>query len=79
MAAPQTQIAELTAAIAEIDKAILATAGGSSYSIGGRSLTRQDVDSLRSQRSQYVRELKQARAVLEGASDPGTAVAVFYR
>jgi len=79
MATPQTQVAELTAAIADIDKAIAAGSAGVSYSIGGRTLTRHDYDSLRTQRAQLVRELKQARAVLEGACEPGTATAVFYR
>lgn len=79
MAIPETSVAELTESIRQIDAAITAASAGSSYSIGGRTLTRQDLDGLRAQRAQYVRELKQARAVLQGAKEPGTATAVFYR
>ena len=47
--------------------------------LGGRSLTRQDLASLRDERTDLLRRIKQTRAVLEGAREPGTAIASWYR
>lgn len=73
------QLAELERRLESLDQAIEAAQNSNSYSIGGRTFTAQDLPSLRDERTRLVREIKQTRAVLEGARSPGEAVASWYR
>ena len=75
MASTLTQIGTLRARIADLDVAIKAAYTGQSYSLGGRTLTRQDLPALRDERTLLIRNLKQAQAIAEGATTPGVTIA----
>lgn len=79
MASVEKQLSDLDERIDEIDRAIQAAVSGASYSIGGRTLTRQNIPELRDERTRLVRERKQVLAVRDGATSPGVAVASWYR
>lgn len=70
---------ELRAHLDELNKAIRACLTGQSYSIGGRTLTRVDLPTLRNERTRVVRDLRTLEAVNKGASSPGEATATWYR
>ena len=60
-----------------VEKAIEAAATGSSYSIGGRTLTRQNIPELRDERTRLMREIKRTQSALEGVRNPSSAVATW--
>lgn len=68
-------LADLQQQLRDLDTAIKAARTGSSYSIGGRTLTRQDLGELDNERTRLVRRIRQTEAVLEGAREPGVAIA----
>ena len=72
-------VAELQAQLLRLDAAIDAARSASSYSIGGRSLQRQELATLQNERTLLVRQIRQAEAALEGARSPGEAVASWHR
>ncbi len=51
-------VAELEAELAEIEKAIRKIYGGASYSIGGKSLTRANLEELTNRRTEIIRAIK---------------------
>ena len=79
MDATVAQEGELRQQLGEIDAAIKAARLGSSYAIGGRSVTRQDLVTLQDERTRIIRSLRQLEAVRKGASSPGEATATWYR
>ena len=70
-------VSELRNRLAEVDAAISAARTGQSYSIGNRTLTRQDLPNLRAERTQIARDLKRTEAALEGVRDPNVAIATW--
>ena len=50
--------AEIQAEIVKVDAALSVALDASSYSVGGRSLSRQEIDQLRNRRTELVRMLK---------------------
>ena len=70
---------DLRAQLRELDAAIRAAYSGSSYSIGGRTLTRQDLPTLRAERAVVIRDLRTIAAVNKGAASPGQEIATWYR
>ena len=79
MATSLVQVAELRARIDELEKARAAAITGSSYSIGGRTLTRQDLAEIDNEHTRLVRQLKRVESVLEGARDPSAGIASWHR
>ena len=79
MDASVRQLGDLQNELGEIRAAIRAALTGSSYSIGGRTLTRQDLRELRSHETKLVRDIRSLEAVMKGAESPGEAVATWYR
>ena len=71
-------ISQLRLDLEELDNAIRAARSGQSYSIAGRTLTRQDLDVLDHERTRLLRRIKQTESVLQGARAPGTAVASWH-
>lgn len=61
----------------EIDAAIDAAGSGASYSIGNRTLTRQNLSELHAERTRIARDLKRTESVLEGVRNPSSAVATW--
>ena len=72
-------IADLRRQLDEVETAISAARSGSSYSIGGRTLTRQNLAELRDERTRLIRDIRSSEAVLEGARNPGAVVATWGR
>ena len=70
---------ELRQHLDELNKAIRAALTGSSYSIGGRTLTRVDLPTLRNERTRVIRDLRTLEAVNKGAESPAEATATWYR
>lgn len=70
-------VATLRAKLDDVEDAIAAARGGSSYSLGGRTLTRQSLDELRTEQSKLRRDLKRTQSYLEGVRDPSTAIATW--
>ena len=70
-------LAELRDRLAEVDAAIAGARSGASYSIGNRTLTRQDLAELRHERTVIVRDIKRTESALEGVRDPSSAVATW--
>ena len=70
-------IPELEAELAEVDAAIKAARTGSSYAIGGRSLTRQDLPSLHQDRARLRREIRELEAAAAGAEAPMSRIATW--
>ena len=70
-------IASLRAKLEDVEQAIAAARAGSSYSIGGRSVTRQALEDLNTERSRLRREIKRTAAYLEGVRDPSVAIATW--
>ncbi len=67
----------LRARLSAVEDAIAAAQGGLSYSLGGRSVSRQDLESLRSERTRLMREIKRAQASEAGVRNPSSAVATW--
>lgn len=72
-----TDINTLRMRLRDIEEALSAAASGSSYSIGGRTLTRQTFDDLRSERTRLMREIKRSQAAAAGVENPSSAVATW--
>ena len=72
-------VAQLEADLAELEAAMRAARTGSSYSLGGETVTRQELDALDRERTRLVRRLTSARRVLEGARSPSVSIANFLR
>ena len=70
-------LSELRDRLREVDAAIEAAGSGSSYSIGNRTLTRQDLTQLHAERTRLVRDIKRTESSLEGVRDPSCAVATY--
>ena len=70
-------VASLRAKLADIDAAIDAAGAGQSYSIGGRTLTRQSLPELRDERSRLIRDIKRTESALEGVRNPSSAIATW--
>lgn len=68
-------LAQLRNDLTDLETAIKAARTGASYSIGGRTLTRQSLSDLESQRTRLIRDIRRTEAVLEGARDPGVEIA----
>ena len=73
------QLADLEARLASVETALAAAQSGQSYSIGGRSLSRQPLEDLRAERTRLIRAIKATRAALEGAKQPDEVIASWYR
>lgn len=71
------QLAELREQLRNVELAIDAAASGQSYSIGGRTLTRQNLPELRDQQTKLQRDIKRTESVLEGVRDPSVAIATW--
>lgn len=70
-------VSDLRNRLEEIDNAISAASSGSSYSIGNRTLTRQDLTQLHAERTRVARDLKRTEAALEGVRNPNSAIATY--
>lgn len=77
MSATLENLHQLRADLAELDAAIRAASDGSSYSIGNRTLTRQNLGELDQQRTRLVRRIAETERVLQGARFPMASVANF--
>ena len=71
------QLAELRDQLRTVELAIDAASSGQSYSIGGRTLTRQNLPELRDQQTKLQRDIKRTESALEGVRDPSTAIATW--
>lgn len=72
-------IAKLRQELDDVEAALSAARSGSSYSIGGRTLTRQGLAELRDERTRLIRDIRSSEAALEGARNPGAVVATWGR
>lgn len=77
MGQPIQQIGDVRAEIELWLKARAALASGQSYSIGGRTLTRQDLETVNSMLTQLDRTLKALEAAAAGQVRPFGAQAAF--
>ena len=71
------QLAELRDQLRTVELAIDAASSGQSYSIGGRTLTRQNLPELRDQQTKLQRDIKRTESALEGVRDPSVAIATW--
>lgn len=72
----QADIQELRCRLAEWDKAHVAALSGSSYTVDGLTVTRQDVESvIQSNRNRLRRNIIQLEAAINGATSPSMRVA----
>lgn len=72
-----TDINTLRDRLASVEAAIEAARTAASYSIGGRTLARQELANLQSERTRLMRDIKRTQAALEGVRSPGAAVATW--
>lgn len=72
-----TDVNSLRDQLSDVEAALKAARSGSSYSIGGRTLTRQDLGSLESERTRLMRDIKRTQSALEGVRNPSSAIATW--
>jgi len=70
-------LAQAQASLAQWQTALEHASTGASYSIGGRTLTRQDVTAIRAEIQRWHNTINAIRARLNGAVRPMGAVASF--